>query len=136
MSEPSQTTLIRPVIFCDLLKYKKEKKMNAKRIGISDADSDLFAIKVKKSEMKIDQLPIEMLMKIFNYLPACYDEVPLVNKLFYSVACNVNDPHIVLRIDESFFVRIFFFCSSNLFPSNQDSKSEIYSNRSVIGCRA
>lgn len=30
--------------------------------------------------MKIDQLPVEMLMKIFSYLPT-YDEVSLVNKL-------------------------------------------------------
>ncbi len=57
--------------------------------------------------MKIDQLPVEMLMKIFSFLPR-YEDVSLVNKLFYEIACTVNDPNICLTIDERFFVRIFF----------------------------
>lgn len=48
--------------------------------------------------MKIDQLPVEMLMKIFSFLPT-YSDVSLVNKLFYGISCKVNDSNICLRID-------------------------------------
>lgn len=47
--------------------------------------------------MKIDELPVEMLMKIFSYLPS-YKNVSLTNKVFYSIACTTNDPNICLRI--------------------------------------
>lgn len=47
--------------------------------------------------MNIEQLPVEMLIKIFGYLPT-YGEVSLVNKLFYGIACTVHDPNICLRI--------------------------------------
>lgn len=38
----------------------------------------------------IDQLPVEILMKIFSYLPS-YNQVSLVNKRFYDVVCSVSD---------------------------------------------
>lgn len=47
--------------------------------------------------MKIDQLPLEMLMEIFRYLPM-YDKVSLVNKRFYSIVCKLKDPLICIRI--------------------------------------
>lgn len=95
--------------------------MNAKRI--SDPNDALSTIDVKKSrnEMKIyhiEQLPIEMLLKIFDYLPTFCD-VSLVNKLFYDVACKVHDPHICLMVRQWLPVRIFYcpsiFSSDNKF---------------------
>lgn len=38
----------------------------------------------------IDQLPAELLMKIFSYLPS-YSQVSLVNKRFYDVVCSASD---------------------------------------------
>lgn len=61
--------------------------------------------------MNIVQLPIEMLIEIFSYLSR-YDEVCLVNKLFYSVECKLNDHNIRLRLDDRLIVRILIF---NLF---------------------
>lgn len=48
--------------------------------------------------MKIDELPVEVLMTIFGFLRD-YDEVSLVNKLFYGVVCKVNDSNISLHIN-------------------------------------
>lgn len=48
--------------------------------------------------MKLDQLPVEMLMHIFSYLSE-FEEVSLVNKLFYNIVCKMNDSNICLRID-------------------------------------
>jgi len=48
--------------------------------------------------MKIDQLPVEMLLKIFSYLPS-YDEVTLTNKQFYTIACTMNDLNKHLKIN-------------------------------------
>lgn len=58
--------------------------------------------------MNLDQLPVEVLTKIFSFLPA-YGEVSLVNKLFYNIACQVNDPNICLRIDRKFFNRFISY---------------------------
>lgn len=63
--------------------------------------------------MNIEQLPVEVLMKIFSYLPS-YNEVSLVDKRFYDVACTVNDSTNGLSIDQRFFVR-FVFCIKLLF---------------------
>lgn len=57
--------------------------------------------------MKIDQLPVEILMKIFSYLPR-HEDILLVNKYFYDVACKVNDANIILRINTRFLVSKFF----------------------------
>lgn len=48
--------------------------------------------------MEIGKLPVEMLIKIFGYLPA-YGKVSLVSKTFYDVACAVNDKNITLSLD-------------------------------------
>lgn len=60
--------------------------------------------------MHIDELPIEMLMQIFAYLPK-YNAVSLVSKRFYDVACKVNDSTICLLFNVSFLVRNLFVCS-------------------------
>lgn len=57
--------------------------------------------------MELDQFSVEVLMKIFSYLPT-YGSVLLVNKYFYNVASIVRDSKICLRLDSRFFVRIFF----------------------------
>lgn len=60
--------------------------------------------------MKIDQLPVEILMKIFNYLHS-YDKVSLVNKHFYNVACKVTESRIHLRLYSELIVSIYdFWC--------------------------
>lgn len=46
----------------------------------------------------IDQLPVEILLQIFRYLPN-YGQVSLVNKLFYNVACDVNDIWVELSLN-------------------------------------
>lgn len=48
--------------------------------------------------MKIDQLPVETLMTILGFVTD-YEEVSLVNKLFYDIVCKLNDANICLRID-------------------------------------
>lgn len=48
--------------------------------------------------MKIDQLPVETLMQVFTYLPR-HSEVSLVNKVFYTIASEVNHSDIFLRLD-------------------------------------
>lgn len=76
--------------------------------------------------MNIDQLPVEILIKIFGYLPT-FAEVSLVNRLFYDIACKVNDPNICLRINQSFYQR--FLCdnvtSSQFMHSIQTSNRQI-----------
>lgn len=53
--------------------------------------------------MAIDQLPVEMLMKIFSYLPApAYCEVSLVNKRFHGIACKMDN---ILRINQRLYER-------------------------------
>lgn len=87
-----------------------------------------FANKVKSTivNMKIDQLPVEMLMNIFSYISA-YWEASLVNKLFYSIACRVRDPTIYLRIDQQFVKQ--FLCNDvtgpQLMQSIQTSNRQI-----------
>lgn len=49
----------------------------------------------------MDDLPVELLMKIFSYLPS-YSNVSLVSKRFYEVACNVNE--VCLSLGSYFFV--------------------------------
>lgn len=52
---------------------------------------------------KIDELPVEMLMKVFSYLPN-YDTVSLVNKLFYNVACKLTDAGDYVKFSSIFLV--------------------------------
>lgn len=66
--------------------------------------------------MKIDELPVETLMIIFNYLPTC-GEISLVNKLFYNIACKVTDPNICLRIE--------YWMNSQLLQSMRSSHRKI-----------
>lgn len=51
--------------------------------------------------MKLDQLPVEILMKTFSYVPT-HDEILLVNKLFHNIACNITDANDCLRMDAPF----------------------------------
>lgn len=53
--------------------------------------------------LSIDQLPVEILMKIFRYLPNC-GQVSLVNKLFYNVVCSLNDIFLELFLDSKTLV--------------------------------
>lgn len=55
-------------------------------------------MKIKLTNMKIDQLPVEIVMKIFNFLPM-YNELKLINKRFYGVWCELNDSKTYLCID-------------------------------------
>lgn len=55
-------------------------------------------MKIKLTNMKIDQLPVEIVMKIFNFLPM-YNELKLINKQFYGVWCELKDSKTYLRID-------------------------------------
>lgn len=59
--------------------------------------------------MDIVQLPVEVLMHISNFLPT-YNEVSLVNKLFYDIARSVNDSNNRLRFHQ--FVDRFLSCDS------------------------
>lgn len=60
--------------------------------------------------MNIEELPIEILMKIFNYLPS-YKNVSIVNKHFYSIACDLYDSKINLELRSELFVsNIICFC--------------------------
>lgn len=65
-------------------------------------------------------------MEIFGYLPT-YKDISLVNKLFYSIVCKMNDSNICVRIDQRFFER--FFCDnlidSQCLLSIQASKRQI-----------
>lgn len=47
--------------------------------------------------LKMDKLPVEILMKIFSYLQR-FDNVSLVNRQFYNVACTMNDFNICLSL--------------------------------------
>lgn len=76
--------------------------------------------------MKIDQLPVEMLIKIFSFLPA-KGEASLVNKLFYNIWCQVNDSNICLRINRRFFECLLY---SNT-TSYQLLQSILTSNRQI-----
>lgn len=60
--------------------------------------------------MNIEELPIEMLMKIFSYLPS-YKNVSIVNKHFYNIACELCDSKICLELKSELFVsnNIFYF---------------------------
>lgn len=49
----------------------------------------------------MDQLPVEILMKTFSYVPM-HDEILLVNKLFHNIACNITDANDCLRMDVPF----------------------------------
>ncbi len=64
--------------------------------------------------MNIDELPVEMLMKIFRYLDR-YKEVSLVNKHFYNVWCSSKDWKISLdhlcRVSINFFLLLFDCCT-------------------------
>lgn len=75
--------------------------------------------------MKIDQLPVEMLMKIFSYLPT-YGEVSAVNRTFNHVACTVNS-NIRLRIDQRFCKRFLSITDK----SSVWKQSIISSNRQI-----
>lgn len=57
--------------------------------------------------MKIDQLPIELLIKIFSYQPTVR-EIALVNRHFYEIVTDLNDANICLRIDQRFYDRFFY----------------------------
>lgn len=58
--------------------------------------------------MKIDELPVEILMKILSYLPS-YDKINLVNRQFYNVVCTLRDPEICLYLNEYLFVSVISF---------------------------
>lgn len=64
-------------------------------------------INLKKKMKKIDQLPVEVLIEIFRYLPR-YDDVSLVSKLFYDVACLVRDSKNCVSFNLRSMVRDFF----------------------------
>lgn len=53
----------------------------------------------------MEELPIEILMKIFSYLPS-YDKVSLVNKKFYNIVCEMSDSKICLALNPDLFVSI------------------------------
>lgn len=55
--------------------------------------------------MNINQLPIEILIKIFGFLPA-YENVSLVNKNFHDVVVKVtmNNPNSSLTVTQDFYV--------------------------------
>lgn len=67
----------------------------------------------------IDQLPVEMLLKIFSYLPS-YGNVSLVNKLFYDVACKLNDSNVCVSFHSIFLVSKTSRLHSILCPLNSD----------------
>lgn len=56
--------------------------------------------------MNIDELPFELLTKIFSYLPN-HKTVALVNHHFYDVVCTLDAPIMCLGAFPS-FVRILF----------------------------
>lgn len=80
--------------------------------------------------MDINQLPVELLIKIFRHLPT-YKEVALVNRRFHGSTCNMNS---CLRIDNRFFER---FVHHNVLDSNC-LQSILASERKItkveIGC--
>lgn len=55
--------------------------------------------------MNIDEFPVEILMKIFSYLPK-YGNIALVNKQFYSIVSTLSDPKICLCLSEYLLVSI------------------------------
>lgn len=72
---------------------------------------------------KIDELPVEMLMKVFSYLPN-YDAVSLVNKLFYNVACKLTDAGDYVKFSSIFLVskKIIFGLNYTSPASSRDTK--------------
>lgn len=98
------------------------------------SDKEQAKRKEQRQIMKIDQLPVEMLMKIFSYLPR-HGELSQVNKHFYDLVCKVNDSKICIRIDRPFLER--FICHNNVMskwlPSIQSSKRQIR-NVEIEGC--
>lgn len=55
--------------------------------------------------MKLEELPIEILLKIFSYLPS-YDNVSLVNKQFYNIVCELCDSKLCLILNSELFVSL------------------------------
>lgn len=70
--------------------------------------------------IKIDELPVEILMKIFTYLPR-YSEVALVNKVFYDVACSVNDLNNYVDLHDIFMVSKVLLKCVNCFKMIKNS---------------
>lgn len=78
----------------------------------------IFYVKIKINSncgnMKIDELPVETLMKIFSYLKK-FNKVLLVNKQFYDVALKVKT-NFALTLERRIFVKkkklIIFLCST------------------------
>lgn len=75
----------------------------------------------------VDELPTEMLIKIFSYLPS-YQNVSLVNKRFYEVVCVMNDRNIYLTLDSKFFVSILFEFVHSFFLYNQTNRTNKKNN--------
>ena len=66
-------------------------------------------ITTKIKTMKIDELPVELLMTIFSFLPRIrnFENISLVNKKFYDVAGKLWDQTIRLRLDDWHLVSLF-----------------------------
>lgn len=61
--------------------------------------------------MEILQFPVEILMKIFSFLPS-YANISLVNKKCYDVVRKIADPRICLTVTSNLFVSEIFFSIS------------------------
>lgn len=99
--------------------------------------SDKIKLKLRNcGKMEIDQLPVEMLMKVFSYLTS-YKAVSLVSKLFYDVGCKVN-VRIGLYLNERFFVstspiivgKVIRSSDQNLIPTGTGERSTIVAEHS------
>lgn len=53
----------------------------------------------EKVMVKMDELPIEMLLKIFSYVPD-RKPVALVNRRFYDVVCTLDEPQLCPAVYE------------------------------------
>lgn len=62
----------------------------------------------------IEELPVEILVKILSYLPN-YEKVSLVNKHFYAVVSTQINQQICLDLDAFLFVNAKFFVSLRFF---------------------
>lgn len=67
--------------------------------------------------MHIDDLPVEILVKIFRYLPT-FNSVSLVSRRFYNVACDLGEHTIWLDLI-SVSIFLVSFALQNLTADNK-----------------